>query len=254
MFIPDDGCIFVYRDFSQAEARVVAALANDEYLLALFADPRRDVHKETAAAIYGVPVEKVTPEQRYTAKRVRHAVNYGMDAGRFVQVVNEDAEETGIRIDLSTARRVIDGFFLLHPNHKSVYWANIDRELRQTRTLNTAFGRKRQFFGRMDDKLSRDGYSYPPQSAVGDLCCKALVRIYHEIQLARPELEVSLLANVHDSILVQCRADAYKDVAEAMAVCMDIPFTVNGHVVRIPTDCKVGRNWEDVKDIDKWES
>lgn len=253
MFIADEGCVFVYRDFSQAEARVVAALANDKYLLELFADPSRDVHKETAAAIYGIPVDRVTPEQRYTAKRVRHAVNYGMDAGRFVEVVNEDAEETGIRIDLQTARRVIDGFFMLHPNHKTVYWAGIERELRATRTLTTAFGRKRTFYGRMDDKLVREAYSYPPQSAIGDLCCKALVAIWQEIQLARPEWKVQLLLNVHDSILVQCPRERAREVASAMEACMDIPLVVNGHTVRIPTDCKVGNNWKDVVDIQKWE-
>ena len=253
MFIPDEGCIFVYRDFSQAEARVVAALANDEYLLELFADPKRDVHKETAAAIYGIRVEDVTPEQRYTAKRVRHAVNYGMDADRFVQVVNEDAEDTGIRIDYATARKVINGFFMLHPNHKTIYWAGIERELRATRTLNTAFGRKRTFFGRMDDKLIREAYSYPPQSAIGDLCCKALVGIYKEIQLARPELGCKLLLNVHDSILVQCPKEKAREVADLMAVCMNIPLLVNGHTVKIPTDCKVGVNWKDVVDIQKWE-
>ena len=253
MFIPDDGCVFVYRDFSQAEARVVAALANDSYLLELFADPSRDVHKETAAAIYGIRVADVTPEQRYTAKRVRHAVNYGMDAGRFVEVVNEDAEDTGIRIDYATARKVIDGFFMLHPNHKTVYWAGIERELRATRTLNTAFGRKRTFFGRMDDKLVREAYSYPPQSAIGDLCCKALVAIYRELQLGKPEWKVQLLLNVHDSILVQCPRERAREVAGAMGECMDIPVPVNGHILKVPTDCKIGDNWKDVKDIQKWE-
>lgn len=253
MFIADPGCIFVTRDFSQAEARVVAALANDEYLLELFADPTRDVHKETAAAIYGIPVGDVTPVQRYTAKRVRHAVNYGMDAGRFVEVVNEDAEETGVRIDLATARRVINGFFLMHPNHKTVYWAGIERELRATRTLNTAFGRKRTFYGRMDDKLTREAYSYPPQSSVGDLCCKALVRIWNEVQLGHPEWKVQLLLNVHDSIMVQCPKPFMFLVAEAMDHCMDIPMVVNGHTVRIPTDVKVGTNWKDVVDIQKWK-
>src|ERR1035437_8634104 len=255
MYIPDDGKVILYRDYSQAEARVVAALANDAYLLELFADPLRDVHKETAAAIYGIKVENVTPEQRYTAKRVRHAVNYGMDAFRFVQVVNSDAEETGIRIDLATARRTIDGFFMLHPNHKTVYWKNIENELRATRTLTTAFGRKRTFYGRWDDKLLRDAYSYPPQSSVGDLCCKALVRVYHEIQLAQPAWGVELLANVHDSLLVQCWRSNVREVAEAMGDCMNIPMTVNGHIVNIPTDCKVGEsNWKDLVDIDKWET
>ena len=265
MFIADDGMALIYRDFSQAEARVVAALADDAYLLELFADPARDVHKETAARIFGVPIDEVTPEMRYLGKRVRHAVNYGMDAGRFVEVVNEDAEITGIRINLATARKVIEGFWLLHPNHKSVYWANVEREIRYSRTLTNAFGRKRVFLGRMDDKLLREGYSYIPQSTIGWLCNEALCNIYEEIVLGRPDLKTELLLQVHDSILVQCPVGHVREVNELMGKAMDIPFECNGHLVRIPTDSKVGYNWGErskdgktnpagLRDISLWEA
>lgn len=249
MFVADSGCMFIYRDYSQAEARVVAALASDSYLLTLFSDSKRDIHKETAASIFGISIDKVTPEQRYTAKRVRHAVNYGMDAARFVQVVNEDARDTGIRIDYQLARKVIDGFFLLHPNHKSVYWRNVEDQIKQSRTLVNAFGRKRTFFGRMDDKLLRDAYSYIPQSTVGDLCCKALVKIYNDIQLGRKDLDVSILLNVHDSVLVMCPDSKVTEVSNLMAKAMDIPFLCNGHKVSIPTDCKVGRDWRNLSEL-----
>lgn len=265
MFIPDIGMAFIYRDFSQAEARVVAALANDRYLLELFADPTRDIHKETAARIFGIPIEEVTDVQRYLGKKVRHAVNYGMDAKRFVEVVNKDAAETGITITESLARQVIEGFWLLHPNHKSVYWANVERELRYSRTLTSSFGRKRTFFGRMDDSLYREGYSYIPQSDIGWLCNQALTNIYNKVQIGQPELRVQLLLQVHDSILVQCPIDKVREVNDQLTECMTIPFECNGHKIIIPTDSKVGFNWGNrskdgltnpngLRDISKWEA
>lgn len=264
MFIPDEGMAFIYRDFSQAEARVVAALANDQYLLELFADPTRDIHKETAAKIFGIPIDQVTDEQRYLGKRVRHAVNYGMDAGRFVEVVNEDSETTGISITYATARKVIEGFWMLHPNHKSVYWSGVEKELKYSRTLTTPFGRKRTFFGRMDDKLIREGYSYTPQSTIGWLCNEAVANIYEEVQLGQPELKAQLLLQVHDSILVQAPIENVRKVSDEMGRCMTIPFDCNNHRVLIPTDSKVGFNWrnrgkdgsnpEGLRDISKWET
>ncbi len=264
MFVADEGMVFIYRDFSQAEARVVAALANDEYLLKLFSDPSRDIHKETAAKIFGIPVDQVTDVQRYLGKKVRHAVNYGMDATRFVEVINKDAEETGITITEPLARRVIDGFWLLHPNHKSVYWANVEKEIRYSRQLTTPFGRKRTFFGRFDDKLLREGYSYIPQSTIGWLCNAAVINIYNQVVLGRPELGVELMLQVHDSILVQCPKDKVKEVNDLLTECMTIPFECNGHKVLIPTDSKVGYNWGNrskdgktnpngLRDISKWE-
>ena len=239
MFIADPGHVLIYRDFSQAEARVVAALSNDDYLLDLFADPTRDIHRETASKIFGKPVSEITDAERYLGKKVRHAVNYGMDAGRFVEVVNSDFETTGIRIDLATARRVIDGFFMLHANHKAVYWKGIERALSTTRTLNTCFGRKRTFFARWSDKMVREGYSYVPQSTIGDLCNVAVIRIYRKFRGS----STRVLLAVHDSILVQTPEGSELSTSEEMEDCMNIPLQVNGHTITIPTDCMIGYNW-----------
>ena len=243
MYIPDDGKVFIYRDLAQAEARIVAALANDRYLLDLFADPDKDIHRITAAAIFNKSPEDITEEERFLGKKVRHAVNYGMDAGRFVEVVNEDAELTGIRIDFKLAKRVIDGFFMLHPNHKPVFWGGIERQLRQSMTLTNPFGRKRVFYDRWSDAFLREAYSWIPQSTIGDLNNQAVINAYNEIELGMPETGAQLMLAVHDSILVQCNKDAVPQVNAALARCMTIPITVNGHDLVIPTDSKVGGNW-----------
>lgn len=247
MFVADPGKVFVYRDFSQAEARVVAFLARCTGLIELFSDPTRDIHRENAARINSIPLDSVTPEQRYLAKRVVHASHYGMGPGHMVEVVNEDAELTGVRINFPTAKRLIESYFMLYPELQSNYWGDIQREMKRSLTLNTPFGRKRTFFGRWDEKLMREAYSYVPQSTIGDLCCKALVRCYWDIDVAHPEWGANTLLNVHDSLLVQCNDDpaTIKAVAEAMAQAMDISMTVNFYDFKVPTDCKVGYNWMD---------
>lgn len=243
MYIPDPGYCFVYRDYSQAEARYVAYAAGAQGLIDLFEDPSRDVHKENAHRIFGVPLEEVTDEQRYNAKRGVHAFNYGMEVDKFVKVVNQAFRDTGYRMNHSTGQRIKDGYFLLYPEIKSVYWRHVEDELRLTRTLTNAFGRKRMFFGRWDEKLLRDAYSFEPQSTIGDLCCKALVNCYYNIEVGRPELKAQLLLNVHDSLLMQCPIEHAEEVARLMEEAMRIPLTVKGQTFFIPTDCKVGFNW-----------
>jgi DNA polymerase-1 len=238
-YIADPGKAFVYRDYSQAEVWVVAALGRDEWLLSILQDPTRDIHRETAAVIFGKKPEDVTPAERQLGKKSRHALNYGMQDSRFVEVVNLDAETTGVRIDLALARRVQDGFFALHPNHKSVYWRGVEDELRYSRTLVNGFGYKRTFYGRYDDKLVRDAYSWIPQSTIGVLGRKAWVAIDRAVQ----PLGGEVLLNVHDSILVQCDVDKVTQVAAAMESAMAIPFSINGYTLTVPTDCKVGYNW-----------
>lgn len=243
MYIPDPGCVFVYRDYSQAEARVVAYLAGAESLIELFEDLTRDVHKENAHRIFGTPLQEVSEEQRYNAKRGVHAFNYGMEDDKFVKVVNQAFRDTGFRMNHAVARRIREGYFMLYPEIKSVFWKEVENELRYTRTLVNSFGRKRIFYGRWDEKLLRDAYSFKPQSTVGDLCCKALVNCYHQIELGQPQLQAKLLLNVHDSLLMQCPIEHAEEVAERMELAMRIPLTIKGRTFLIPTDCKVGFNW-----------
>ena len=243
MYIPDPGKVFIYRDYSQAEARVVAYLADAKGLIELFEDPTRDVHKENASRIFKVPIPTVTDEQRYNAKRGVHAFNYGMEEDLFVLVVNQAFRDTGFRMDKKTAKLVRDGYFLLYPEIQGNFWAGVRRELSATRTLVDAFGRKRMFFGRWDDKLVRDAYSYIPQATVGGLCCRALVRCYNDIQLGRPDLDAQVLMQVHDSILVQAPIKHALEVNDLMGQAMDIPISINGHTFKIPTDSKIGFNW-----------
>lgn len=245
MFIPDPGKIFIYRDFSQAEARVVAYLARCNGLIELFEDPTRDIHRENASRMFGVSIDKVTYEQRYLAKRAVHACNYGMEAARLVEIVNADANITGVRIVYSQAQDIIEAYFLLYPEINNHFWREVEQRLKRTLTLDTPFGRKRTFFGRWEDKLLREAYSYIPQSTVGDLCCKALVSCYHNIEVKHPEWGAQLLLSVHDSLLMQCDEAHVEQVATAMRDAMDIEMEINGYKFKIPTDCRVGHNWRD---------
>lgn len=263
MFVSDPGKVFVYRDFSQAEARVVAYLAEAQGLIDLFEDPNRDIHTENASRIFGVPIESVTPEQRYLAKRVVHACNYGMEAKRLVEIVNEDAEVTGVRIDFKKAQSLIDRYFMLYPEIRETFWREVAQEIRYSRTLNTSFGRKRTFFGRWDDMLMREAYSYVPQSTVGDLGRVAIINVD---RFCRTIPGAEFLLNVHDSILVQCNIGDVLTVANGMEEAMRISMTIKGRKFYIPTDCKVGYNWggrpkkepeqnpQGLVDISKWEA
>jgi len=238
MFIARPGMAFVYADYSQAEARLVAYISRCQGLIELFEDPSRDVHTENASRIFGKPLDQISPEERYLAKRVVHACNYGMGALRLMQVVNEDADITGVRLNKRDAQDLIDRYFMLYPEIKENFWREVDTELKYSRTLTSPFGRKRQFFGRWDDKLLRDAYAYKPQSGVGDLTNMAIVAIY------RANIpDTHILLNVHDAILTECPREDAQDVADRMRVLMDIPVPIFNAEVHIPTDCEIGLNW-----------
>jgi uracil-DNA glycosylase family 4 len=242
-FEADEGKVLVNRDYKQAESVLVAYISGCKGLIELFEDPTRDLHRENAGRIFGKALIEVDDIERYLAKKVVHACNYGMEADRLVQVVNEDAAYTGIRIDRRTAASLIERYFMLYPEIREVFWKRVKDELRISRTLVSAapFCRKRIFFARWDEKLERDAYAYIPQSTVGDLGAKAVAECYTCVE---PQFEgAETLLNVHDSVMMQCWEKDVEGVANAMQRVMDIELSINGYTFRIPTDCKVGRNW-----------
>lgn len=267
-FVAPPGYVFIQPDYSQAEARVVAYLAREPGLIELFSDPTKDVHRFNASRIYGTDEWNVTYEMRFTAKRGTHSANYGVGPEKTMMVINQDAKDTwgkpgtGITVSLEQSRRIVEGYFALYPRIKTIFWTDVVNQLKRNRTLTGVFGRKRTFFGRWDGgddgKFLNAAYSYIPQNAIGDLCTMAMVEIEDKVNT------VTMLGNVHDSILVLCLDDpeVIEQSISAMRSAMAIPLTVHGETFYIPTEFAVGYNWGKkgkdgsnplgLEDADKW--
>lgn len=252
MFVADPGKILFSIDYSQAEARVVAWLARCESLIGVF-NSGQDIHSRNAARFFNLEgtdyeIKTLQGGLRFAAKRIVHGSNYGMQAQRLIESANDDARRTGSphRLTLDIARRGQEMYFLLYPEIKDNFWREVREALRDTRTLNTPFGRKRQFFGRWDEKLMNEAYAFVPQSTVGDLACKAMIRLWDndkEQWKLRPGAE--LLANGHDSLIGQCKIEDIRWTVAMVRKAMDIPMLIHRRELRIPTDVEVGHNWSD---------
>ena len=246
LFIADPGKVLLYPDYSQAEARLVAHLARCTKLIELFDDPTRDVHSENAARIFNISLDKVGKDslERFLAKQGVHAGNYGQGPADMAARINAETEVTGISVTVADCAGIQSRVHAIYPEVRENYWRETETELKRSRKLTSPFGRERVFYDRWDDKLLRTAYAYKPQSAVGDLCCKALVKVFHELELGKPEWGVELFLNVHDALLLQCNRENVAEVSEAVQECMRIPVPINGKDVYIPTDVKVGLNWD----------
>jgi uracil-DNA glycosylase family 4 len=242
MFVADEGYVFINRDYKQADAFIVAYLAECKGLIELFEDPTRDLHRENASRLFNKPVSQVTDEERYLAKRIIHASNYGMETDKFVRVVNEDYESTGFRVEYHQAKVLLEKYFIIYPEIKSNFWKRTEQELKdQKMMLINPIGRKRIFYGRFDDKLVRDAYSWKPQSTVGYLGGEAVSRT--DEAFSRAGLDADVLLQVHDSVLSQTRVGTVLQAAELAREAMREKITIYDRTFEIPTDCSVGLNW-----------
>ena len=247
-------------DYMQAEAVVVAYLIGDMRLIKMFEDSfgktrayrkehNLDVHKFTAHQMFGIPIDKVTPDQRQIGKTIRHANNYSAGPGVL-------AAKLGI--PMAEAKKLMGIYHQTCPQLR-LWHGRIQEQLRRTRTLTNLLGRKHKFTERWGDTLFRSAYSYIPQSTVGDLMNRAIAGGLEEyvvdvpcIYYDYPDI-LHMWAQLHDATYFYCDEDEIPMVMKTARKCMLIPLTVNGMTFQIDVDFSVGDSWGSVEEVEYYD-
>jgi DNA polymerase I-like protein with 3'-5' exonuclease and polymerase domains len=214
MFIPDPGHAFVNMDFSQAEPRIVAVLSEDWDLVDKF-NKGIDVHSELASFISGKTQwdgKRAPDDVRFLGKTGRNAYNYNVGKRTFAQQVNTDADKFGIDVKISEwkAGEILKKVNMLHPKVVDVFHAQIKEHIDSTRTLVNPFGRRRQFFDRLEDSIYREGMAFIPQSTVRDQMLKLMIAFRKEF----PELAKKICLEAHDALMIITPTDLIAPVAQ----------------------------------------
>jgi uracil-DNA glycosylase family 4 len=180
MWEPDEGECFGRADLSQAEARIVALLADDKELLKLF--DTVDIHSLTASWLFGLKYERIDKKgpHRQTAKAVRHAGNYGMGKRKLTELLAKASMKYRMDLNMSEWRagELLLKFHAFTPRIVSVFHATVEYCLKsENRTLVNPFGRRRTFHERWGDAMFREAYADIPQSTVPEQLKMAGLRI-----------------------------------------------------------------------------
>lgn len=251
--IADDGYVIVETDMSQAEARIVALLANDKRVLEIFR-LKQDLHRITASWIFGGPPDKITKELRFIGKTCRHAGNYDMRKGRLAELVNTEAKKQDINIRLSEwkADIVLTKFHAFSPNVRKVFHEGIKAELeRNARVLVNPFGRYRQFYDRWGHELWREAFAQIPQSTVPDQLRRA--GINSKLRFAKEGVVAKFVVEAHDALVGLVRekdVDRYKEILHE-EIERPIDFkncSISRGLLSIPAESKVGYNYKECVD------
>lgn len=195
-FVPADGFEFLVADYNQIELRCIAHLAEDPGLVDAFTSGR-DVHRATAAQVFGVDESEVTPEQRSYAKMVSYGLAYGMEAFGLAQRLS---------VPVSEAQSILDAYFAAFPNVHA-YMERTVAEARDRGFTETLFGRRRPIPElqnanfRIRQAGERQAMNAGIQGLAADIFKVALVRIDEELR--RSGRRSRLVLQVHDEVLVE---------------------------------------------------
>lgn len=228
-FIADDGDLIMSADYSQIELRLIADLSADKDMIDGFLSGD-DIHRLTAAKIYGVPLEEVTDDQRRHAKTANFGIIYGISAFGL-------SERLGI--SRGEAKQLIEGYFATYP-HIRDYLEQAVTTAREQGYVTTKMGRRRY----LPDINSRNavvrGYAErnavnaPIQGSAADIIKVAMIRIYNEMESRG--LRSRMIMQVHDELIFNVKPSELDELRTLVVKQMEgafhgaVPLTVSAGV------------------------
>lgn len=235
-FIPsDEQHLFLSADYSQIELRIMAALSKDEQMLEAFRN-NQDIHSITAAKIYKVAVEEVTPDMRRKAKTANFGIIYGISAFGLSQRLN---------ISRSEAKELIDGYFENFPRVREYMELSIDKA-RKTGYVETIMGRRRYLADINSNNAvvrgmaERNAINAPIQGSAADIIKLAMISIHKAFD--ERGLLSRMVLQVHDELNFDVLAEELPEVEKIVkqkmesAVQLEVPLTI---------EMKSAKNWLD---------
>ncbi len=222
-FIAEPGYLLLSADYSQIELRLMAEFSQDESLHHSYIE-NVDVHIKTAAAIFNIPIQDVTQDQRRIAKTINFGLIYGMSSWGLARQ---------LKITRDQAQYFINKFFEQYPGVKN-YMETMKNYASKHGEVKTLFGRKIPVEKKKDQPTQsglRAAINGPLQGTASDLIKKAMIEVNSKI--ADHNNDIKLLLQVHDELLFEVKADkiAYwsQEIKKLMesALKLQIPLVVN---------------------------
>ena len=234
-FIASPGYKLLAADYSQIELRIMAHLAKDEGLLHAFQNDL-DVHRATAAEVFGVALEQVTHDQRRSAKAINFGLIYGMSAFGLAKQIGVDRKQS---------QDYIDRYFTRYPGVLA-YMERTRAQAAEQGFVETLFGR-RLYLPDINAKnpalrrgAERTAINAPMQGTAADIIKRAMVNV--DNWLTESALDARVILQVHDELVLEVREDLVDLVKDeirkhmSQAAQLDVPLLV---------EAGVGANWDE---------
>jgi len=233
-FIAPPGHVIVSADYSQIELRIMAHVSGDEGLLQAFA-AGEDIHRATAAQVFGVDIDQVTSEQRRYAKSINFGLIYGMSAFGLA---------SQLEIERSAAQQFIDRYFMKYPR-VAEYMQRTREQAKSQGYVETVFGRRlylpdiRAANPGRRSGAERAAINAPMQGSAADLIKLAMISVQQWLQSG--DLKSRLIMQVHDELVLEVPEAEQAEVCDTLPRLMAAAASLS---VPLLAEVGVGANWE----------
>jgi len=234
-FIVPDGYKLIAADYSQIELRIMAHLSEDPNLLTAFANGL-DIHSATAAEVFSTPLDRVTADQRRSAKAINFGLIYGMSAFGLAKQLN---------IGRKQAADYIDTYFDRYPGVLN-YMNTVRSSAAESGYVETWFGRRLYLpeinsrNGMRRQAAERTAINAPMQGTAADIIKLAMIKV--DQWLLDSKLDSKMIMQVHDELILEVPENELEEVTTGLLSGME-----NAAELKVPlvVDIGVGNNWEE---------
>ena len=227
-FASPAGSVLISADYSQIELRLMAHISGDETLRGAFARGA-DIHRQTAAEVFGVGEGEVSGDQRRTAKAINFGLMYGMSAFGLAR---------SLRISQTQARHYMDLYFSRYPGVAD-YMSRAGRESVARGFSETIFGRRVPVLGR-GGGAERAAINAPMQGSAADLMKRAMIRV--DEWLRGSGLRTRMLLQVHDELILESPLEEAEEAGERVRELMAGAAELS---VPLAAEVRAGGNWDE---------
>ncbi len=233
-FIAPEDYVIVSADYSQIELRIMAHLSRDNGLLTAFADGL-DIHRATAAEVFGLPLESVSGEQRRSAKAINFGLIYGMSAFGLSRQLNIPRKES---------QKYMDLYFERYPGVRE-YMERTRQQAKEQGYVETLDGR-RLFLPDIKSSnaarragAERAAINAPMQGTAADIIKRAMIAV--DAWLEKEQPRVKLIMQVHDELVFEVHKDDVAAVSEKIHELMENSMKLD---VPLLVEVGSGENWD----------
>jgi DNA polymerase-1 len=237
-FVAGKGDVLLSVDYSQIELRIVAHMADDKAMLSAFR-AGQDIHAATAAAVYGVQLDKVTKEMRRHAKAINFGLIYGMSAFGLTRTTD---------LTLAESEEFVKAYFLQFPGVKK-YLDGIRRKAKEQGYVETLLGRRRYFpllksaaNQTLKNREEREAINAPIQGTAADIMKIAMIRI--PPALVKAGLHSRMLLQVHDELVLECPKDELQATIRVARQVLENAYPLS---IPLTNEARWGDNWDELQ-------
>ena len=233
-FIAREGFTVVAADYSQIELRIMAHLSQDQGLINAFTQGK-DIHRSTAAEIFGVSLDEVTSEQRRNAKAINFGLIYGMSAFGLSRQLG---------IGRADAQSYMDLYFKRYPGVQT-FMHDIREKAKAQGYVETLFGRRlylpdiNSSNGMRRKAAERVAINAPMQGTAADIIKRAMIQLDQKLQ---NDPDIAMIMQVHDELVFEVRSEKVAFYSELIKTQMESAADL---VVPLIVDVGQGRNWDE---------